>query len=66
MITPNIEFASLTDISRAIAERRIGERAMPAGVRDALGSMRTLIDQVYVEMGLPTRFGGAPADDTAG
>ncbi len=28
-----------------VSERRIGERAMPAGVRDALGSMRTLIDQ---------------------
>jgi bacillithiol biosynthesis cysteine-adding enzyme BshC len=28
-----------------VAERRIGERAMPAGVRDALASMQVIIDQ---------------------
>ncbi len=28
-----------------VAERRIGERAMPAGVRDALSAMQTSIDQ---------------------
>lgn len=33
-----------------VAERRIGERAMPAGVRDALASMQAIVDQQLVAL----------------